>query len=800
MTPPDRLTIPAEPQGTAPGAPGIAPTWSSSDKDLVGTAAEGSRLWFTCGHGIVNEVYGPRIDIPQTRDLGFIVGDGAGFWVEVKRLTDRQLRLVRPGVPAPVIVHRHPRFTLQLRICSDVEREVLLIEVVLSGDESLRPYVLLAPHLGSTGLHNRAAVARHGARRVLWAEQGPFGLALLACDENGSDAFAQASAGYVGHSDGWQDFARHGAMTWAYAEAGPGNVALTGALRSRHAVLALGLASSPVAAATLAASALAAPFAKRLDAYVRGWRDWRRRGLSPHRKAPSAAGLTPAVKREFAVSALVLRSHLDRTYPGAAVASLSIPWGSSSDSPGGYHLVWPRDLVECAGALLALGDHHACRNTLAYLIATQQADGRWYQNQWLGGRAYWAGIQLDETALPVLLATSLAERDALHGLHAAPMAAAALRHLALNGPSSPQDRWEENAGLNAFTLATLIAALVAGSRFVDAASARVLLALADYWNSRIEDWTVARGTPLAQRHGVAAYYTRIAPPQVLWQGPAALQQVLPIKNHRQDLGQRADETVGVDFLQLVRFGLRAPDDPLVRDTLLLADALLRRDTPSGPVWRRYLGDGYGEHADGRPFDGSGIGRGWPLLTGERGHYELAAGRDPLPHLEAMTRMASPLGLLPEQVWDEPQPIPERFLFPGRPTGGAMPLAWAHAEFIKLVLSRQFGRVLDQPPAVAARYQGRRPEAALACWSEAAPITQIARGQGLLVLLPRPARLHWGHDGWQDVCEQDSRALPIGLHVVEIEPAALTHATRLDFTWRWQDEGSWRGVDYAMALA
>ena len=105
-----------------------------------------------------------------------------------------------------------------------------------------------------------------------------------------------------------------------------------------------------------------------------------------------------------------------------------------------------------------------------------------------------------------------------------------------------------------------------------------------------------------------------------------------------------------------------------------------------------------------PYDGSGRGRGWPLLTGERGHYELAAGRDPLPYLEAMTAMASPGGMLPEQVWDA-DPIPSRRLEPGRPTGSAMPLVWAHAEFIKLMVSRHLGHPVDRPRAVWRRYQG-----------------------------------------------------------------------------------------------
>jgi glucoamylase len=123
----------------APGAPGIHPTWTSSDKDLVGCSLGASRLWFTTGFGIVNEVYSPRIDLPQIRDLGFIVADGQGFWVEVKRLESYRILLPQAGVPALEIIHTHPRFELRLRIAPDPQREVLLIEVSLTGDAALRP-------------------------------------------------------------------------------------------------------------------------------------------------------------------------------------------------------------------------------------------------------------------------------------------------------------------------------------------------------------------------------------------------------------------------------------------------------------------------------------------------------------------------------------------------------------------------------------------------------------------------------------------------------------------------------------
>ena len=183
-------------------------------------------------------------------------------------------------------------------------------------------------------------------------------------------------------------------------------------------------------------------------------------------------------------------------------ASLSVPWGNSRDDRGGYHLVWPRDLVQCATALLAFGAEEEVRNTLRYLIATQKSDGSWYQNQWLDGSPYWQGLQLDEVAFPVLLAASMAERDALNGIAVADMVHRALCFIATTGPSSPQDRWEENAGINCFTLSVCIAALVAGAEFLPQPAKDLALALADFWNDRIESWTAVRSTPLARRLGV----------------------------------------------------------------------------------------------------------------------------------------------------------------------------------------------------------------------------------------------------------------------------------------------------------
>ncbi len=759
----------------APGGPGLAPTWSGGRKNAVGCALGPSRLWFTLGRGVLNEVFYPRVDLPQIRDLGFIIADGQGFWVEVKRLNNYTLSQPEPGIPAYTIVHQHPRFTLTLRITPDPQRDVVLIECRLEGDENLRPYVLLAPHLGGTGYDNLAAVASYRGRCILWAEQGPFGLALAAVDTSQRDAWKEASAGFIGSSDGWQDFNQNGAMRWRYTQAGPGNVALSGRL-PRYAVLALGFASSKESAATLALSALPRRFDSPWQQQIRDWHDWH---AECNGRCMLDLNLPEPLHDELMISAMVLRTHQDQIFTGAMVASLSIPWGNRRNERGGYHLVWPRDLVESAGALLVLGADDKAREILRYLIANQHGDGHWYQNQWLGGKPYWQGVQLDEAAFPVLLAAALHEQDALDGIDVRNMVFRALSFIAHNGPSTDQDRWEENAGVNTFTLAVCIAALVSGADFLTTEDREIALAIADFWNSRIEEWTVVRDTALAQAHQVAGYYIRTAPPKAIMDEEAVSEE-LPIKNRLQDPGLAAEEQISTDFLQLVRFGLRRADDPLIEDSIKIVDALLKAETPNGPAWYRYNGDGYGEHRDGSAFDGTGLGRPWPLLTGERGHYELLAGRDPLPHLAAMVAMGSYGGMIPEQVWDA-EPIPARRLYPGRATGSAMPLVWAHAEFIKLAHSRATGWPLDRPDAVWRRYSGKRCKAELAIWSPIAPIDTIQPGEAFCICLPQAASIHFWHNDSSDRATQDTIVSGLGLHIATLPQEKLIAGETLYFT-------------------
>jgi glucoamylase len=781
----------------APGNPGVPPTWAPGPKQLVGCSLGSPRLWYTLAQGIVTEVYYPRVDIPQIRDLGFIVADNRGFWVELKRLSGATVEQVQAGLPIVTITHRHPRFSLKLRIAPAPDRDALVLELTLAGDQDLRPYALLAPHLGGTGLHNHAQAGSHHGHRVLWASQGPFSLALAAVDRGQRDCWGRISAGYVGVSDAWQEFNRHGRMQDCYRDAGPGNVALAGELPP-HAVLALGFGSSREAATTLALSTLAQPFDRVWARQTSAWLDWhagaaRQRALPLDRSGP----LWPL----FQNSAMVLRIVQDKIYPGAMVASPSVPWGERSNDLGGYHLVWPRDLVQCAQALVELGAQEEARHILRYLIASQLEEGRWFQNQWLGGKPYWVREQLDEIAFPVLLAAEMAARDALQGIEVRETVRRALGYILRAGPATEQDRWEENDGISVYTLAVCIAALVAGADLLPGSEGAHALEVADFWNDRVEDWCASGPSSFGRRHGLdGGYYLRGAPQSILWEAKA-LDGHWPIKNRVPLPLIPVREQVAMDFLLLVRLGLRRADDPLIRTTVALTDRLLKDDLPTGPAWRRYNEDGYGERPDGGPFDdtGSGLGRPWPLLTGERGHYALSAGQDPRPYLLAMAAMAGPEGMLPEQVWDA-EPIPERHLYPGRPTGSARPLAWAHAEFIKLVFSSNLHQPVDRPGAVWARYRGHKPRVHRAFWSAAAPIGWIRHGERLVVCLDKgPGLVRWSMDAWRTHGDIPTRHDEFDRHLAELPTAGLPRGTEVRFRYR-HHAGPWTSREWLLWVA
>lgn len=792
---------------SAPGRPGIPPRWTSSAKSGVGTSLSNeSRLWFTISHGILNEIYYPRLDQACIRDMGLLVSDGESFFSEEKRHAQSQVETLAEGIPAYRLSNtcESERYRIHKTILTDPQRDVLLQRIrfePLQGQMSdYHLYVLLAPHLGNHGTGNTAWVDDYKGIPVINAQRGEVALSL-SC----SAPWLKRSVGFVGISDGWQDISHHKQMLWEHMRAEDGNVALTGeidlAACGGEFTLALGFGRTPAEAGLRARASLVDGFEAARAEYVREWQAWQA-VLTP----PPSYLASPNLYR---TSAAVLRTHEAKRFPGGMIASLSIPWGfnKGDEDLGGYHLVWPRDLVETAGGLLAIGAHDEVRRVLHYLQVTQDADGHWPQNMWLDGMPYWSGIQMDETAFPILLVDLARREGALDDAALArlwPMVRQAGAFLLANGPVTPQDRWEEDPGYSPFTLAVEIAALLASADLAELhgnpSAAELFRQTADLWNNHIEAWSYVTGTDLAAQVGVDGYYVRIAPPEEATSS-SPIQGFVPIKNRPPGESKTpAAHIISPDALALVRFGLREPGDPRILNTIKVIDALLKTDMPAGPIWRRYNEDGYGEHEDGSPFDGSGVGRPWPLLTGERAHYELAAGRPDEARrlLATLQSFANEGGLLPEQTWDAAD-IPERELFFGHPSGSAMPLVWAHAEYLKLCRSLADGRIFDMPPQTVNRYQVEQQARDYTIWALNNKVRRLPQGCTLRLYLPAPARVLWSADDWTTKKEHKTSDSTLGIDVVDLPTRRLRKGTTLRFTLYWSREARWEGVDYMVDI-
>lgn len=791
---------------TPPGAPGIPPRWTSSAKSGVGTAAEANgRVWFTISHGILNEIYAPRLDMACIRDFGFLV-TAKDYFSEEKRDTNSVIKMVEDGVPAFRLINtaRDGRYRILKTILSDPGREVVLQEIAfeaLSGRGlDYAVHALVAPHLVNAGAGNTAWYADYKGHQMLFAEgRGTF-LAVAS-----SVPWLARSAGYVGVSDGWQTLSRGEGLRAEYMRAEDGNVALCGTLdlaaANGRALLAIGFGAQHEEAAFRALLSIQQGIDAALDRFCVGWRQLQNGLISLDQPCQNGE------LNRYRVSTAVLTTHRDAP-SGAVIASLSIPWGSSKgdDDLGGYHLVWPRDLVQIAGGILAAGSAAHARAILEYLVAVQESDGHWLQNSWLDGRPYWQGVQMDETAFPILLYDLLLRAGSIGDDEAArysTMIEAAAGYIVRNGPITEQDRWEEDGGYSPFTLAAEIAALLCAADALDAAGkpalAQYLREVADNWNERIDSWTYVVDTPLSRKLGIEGYYIRIGRPDA--NGESDPHAVVHIRNR--PFGEstlEADLLVSPDALALVRFGLRAADDPRIRNTVAAIDAVVKRELPAGPYWYRYNDDGYGEHADGAPFDGNGIGRLWPLLTGERAHYELAAGRPDEARrlLAALEASASAGGLLPEQIWDTDD-LPARELFLGRPSGSAMPLAWAHAEHIKLLRSLRDGAVFDMPPQTRERYVARTPPAAPQFWRFGSKIRAIGQGRVLRLDLLQPASVHWSADRWATVHDSVAEATGVGTYVCDLPTGELRAGAAVCFTFFWTQENKWEGADFEIEI-
>ena len=404
-------------QGEAFGAPGLEPRWTSSVKDAIGTAySASSRVWFTCSHGILNEIYHPTIDSAQVRDMGFLITDGETFTHEEKRDLVSTFEYIHPEALGVRYINRDPggRYTLTKEIICDPHHSVILQHVRLEGHEDLIPrlkiYALLAPHLDGGGAGNTGRALDIAGHKMLLAWKNQWSLAMGA-----SCGFSRVSCGFVGTSDGWHDLRDNHQMDWEFGSATNGNIALFGELNlgaagtdgAREFTLAFGLGEGNHTALQKTVSALATPFGQHRDRFIVQWH----RLANPEWLAAKSSDGGKLMR----ASHNVLLAHEDKTFSGAFVASASIPWGQAhgDDDLGGYHLVWTRDMVQTATALLACGRAETARRALVYLACTQKPDGGFAQNFWVDGRPYWSGEQLDEVAFPIILAWRLWKANAL---------------------------------------------------------------------------------------------------------------------------------------------------------------------------------------------------------------------------------------------------------------------------------------------------------------------------------------------------------------------------------------------------
>jgi glucoamylase len=545
----------------------------------------------------------------------------------------------------------------------------------------------------------------------------------------------------------------------------PGNVVqtartnLTGLSGDRHLTLALGFGATRSGALSTAQGSLTGGFQMAQAGYRAGWH----RYLASLKAAPASVGSAGGLKRTtYEVSAMTLAAHEDKTYRGAYIASPSMPWvwgsegsnGNSlldnrgpNDTSGAYHLVWSRDLYQIATALLAAGDRGGANRALTYLFERQQKpDGSFPQNSYIDGHQRWENVQLDEVAFPIVLAWQLGRKDgATYRDHIKPAADYVVDH----GPATPQERWENQGGWSPATIASEIAGLVCAAKIArlngDDASATTYKNTADDWQRNVEKWTVTTNGPLADH----PYYLRItkSPGDDPADSDVPPNPNAPTTYSIGDSGPSAiDQRLVVDtsYLELVRLGVKPADDPDIVQTLDVVDSKavvgpfptppnepqkrgLRVDTPNGTFWHRFNFDGYGETRDGGPWDigyppcdtlprpclqsQRTIGRAWPIFAGERGEYELAAGGSGAAdsaseRLASIAKTGNAGYMLPEQVWDDNEPSGQPGFPKGEGTFSATPLAWTHAQYVRLAWSIQAGHPVEQPSVVACRYTER----------------------------------------------------------------------------------------------
>ncbi len=695
---------------SAPGAPGDPSTWNEGDKDGFGTAVgTASKVWYTLNDGELTDVYYPRIDTPSIRDSQFVVTDGSTFTDREDRDSTHQVTLLSPDSLTYQITNtaKSGAWRITKTFVTDPARSSVLEDVRFESLTGKR-YQLYLLHDIALSMTGNDDTGVSGPGRSLLSSDGTNASAVVT-----RPGLRRTSSGYLGTSDGWTDLASDHDLDGRYDATEPGNVVQTGRIKvnglahHQHVTVSIGFAPSGTghstasqarAALATARASLSTGFAAARSAYDAGWAHY----LAGLDGPPASAA---AWTTEWNVSAMVLAGSEDKTYRGGFVAAPGRPWAwaNSLQDLAVYHAVWSRDLYQIATGLLAIGDDAAAGRALDYLWTVQQRpDGSFPQNSRLDGTPVFGGLQMDEVALPIVLAHQLGRTGPADWAHVKKSA----DFVMANGPATPQERWENIGGYSPATIAAEIAGLVCAADIArangDRRSAAAYLATADRWQRKVESWTATTNGPYEPR----PYYLRVSvdgDPDV-----ATKEQI-------SDGGPLIDQRRVVDpsFLELVRLGVKPADDPTIRSSIAVVDRKLSYRTQNGRFWHRASFDGYGEKRDGSQWEpvptGSGItvGRGWPLLGGERGEYDLVAGSPELAQtlLDTMGRASDDHShLMSEQVWDHNPPAPGPGFTPGESTFSATPLAWTHAQFLRLAASVDAGSPVETPQVVACRYR------------------------------------------------------------------------------------------------
>jgi glucoamylase len=688
--------------GQAPGAPGTASTWVPGDKDAFGTArGTASKVWYTASRGKLNDVYYPRIDTPSIRESQFVVTDGRTF--TDREDTDARSRVVhldtRSLTYRIVNTAKSGDWRITKTFVTDPRRSTVLQKVrftSLSG-KPYRLFLLHDPSLNMTGNNDTGSSSAAGTLTA----NDPDHMSSAVVTR---PAMTRTSSGYLGTSDGWSDLETDHRMDWTYTAREAGNVVqtgripLTGLPGSRSLTMALGFGQTAPEARAAARTSLRNGFAATRAAYDRGWHNY----LAAHRKVPAAASQW---RTSWNVSAMVLAASEDKTFRGGFVAAPGRPWSWANklQDLAVYHAVWSRDLYQIATGMLAIGDNAAANRMLDYLWKYQQKpNGSFPQNSRLDGTPVFGDLQMDEVAFPIVLAHQLRRTGAADWGNVKRSA----DFIVANGPSTPQERWENIGGFSPATIAAEIAGLVCAADIAvkngDATSAGTYRATADAWQDKVESWTATTNGPYSTK----PYYLRVTK-----NGDPDVGTEIQISDGGPLIDQR--EVVDPSFLDLVRLGVKPAADPTIRSSLPVVDEQLGYRTANGPFWHRASFDGYGERPNGTQWEpvptGSAetFGRGWPLLGGERGEYALLAGNKSFARtlLATMARSADDSShFMSEQVWDKRAPAGagKRFT-PGEPTMSAMPLAWTHAQFLRLAAGIAAGAPVETPQVVACRY-------------------------------------------------------------------------------------------------